>query len=247
MPSPEVELRNRVLQSSTEGSQPTPRAGPRCTVPIRPTASSQYVGLSTANYFRHITTTTTTTTTQTLKATSTVSRQAATSCSRQQQQTYISSSSGQPQNAVRSSEATPVQTTNSSSHRRVSHGGPEGTRQTPSAKDSTSRLHFHTTNEATTAPVEDHHHTVVDLMEYALRHKLMDSKLLKVLYDRAAKELVRRDQIERFNALIDQYYDSRPSMNGDNKPVYNESRVIRTKQSANHIGLHNNHNKQVKL
>jgi hypothetical protein len=235
MPPPEVELRNRVLQSSTEGSQPTPRACPRGTVPIRPTASSQYVGLSTANYFRHITTTTmttTTTTTQTLKATGSTSRQAATSTasrqattsaasrqaatpySRQQQRNHTSSSSGRPSNDVRSSGVTPVQATISSSNRRVGRGGSEETRPTPSAKGPASQPHLHTTNEATAARVEDHQHTVVDLVEYGLRHNLMDKKLFMVLYDRAAKELVRQDHVDRFNFLMEQFYDSRPSVCG---------------------------------
>ncbi|KAK3805106.1 MAG: hypothetical protein J3Q66DRAFT_407788 [Benniella sp.] len=217
---------NTVNDESVSDVMP-PRACPRGTVPIRPTASSQYVGLSTANYFRHITTTTTTTTTQTLKATSAASCQAATP-SRQQQQNHISGSSGQPQIAVRSSDATPIQAINSPSHRRrIDHRGPEETPQTLSAKGLASQPHYHTTSEPTAARVEDHEHTVVDLMDYGLRHDLMDDKLFKVLYDRATKELVRPEYIVRFNILMEQFCDAHPSLYRDREFSEDESILAR--------------------
>ncbi|KAK3821115.1 MAG: hypothetical protein J3Q66DRAFT_398182 [Benniella sp.] len=246
MPPPEVELRNRVPQSSDEGSQPTPRVCPRRI--IRPTASSQYVGLSTANYFGHITTTTTATTattTRTLKATSanslqatasTASRQATSAASRQvatsyssQQQTHTSSSSGRSSNDVRSSGVTPVQAPNSSSRRRrIEHSGLEETPQRRSAKGPASQLHSHITSEVAAARVEDHQHTVVDLMEYGLRYNLMDDSLFKVLYNRAAKELVRPEHIARFNILMEQFCDSHPSVYGDREFSEDESVLVRT-------------------
>ena len=221
---PEVELPDRALESSIESSRLTPSAGSRGAVPMRPFVSSQYVGLSTANYFRRTSTTTTTTTTamtQSFKAPS-ASRPAATPRPREQQSTHGSSSNVQPSGDVRPSRTMAIQALSmSTSHqRRIDHRDPGETSQSRPMREPTRQVH-HDARAPAAPRVEDRVHTVLDLAEYALAHNLMDHELFVVLHKRAVKELVRNEHKERFNALMDQFYvphgDSEPSESSESE------------------------------
>ncbi|KAF9364692.1 hypothetical protein BGX34_000713 [Mortierella sp. NVP85] len=192
---PEVELPDQALESSIESSLLTSRAGSRGAVPMRPFVSSQYVGLSTANYFRRTGTTATTTTTMTQ------ARPVATPRPREQQPTRGSSSNVQP------SRTMPIQVPSmSTSHQRcVDHRDPEETSQSRPMREPTRQVH-HDAGAPAALRVKGREHTVLDLAEYALAHNLMDHELFMVLHKRAVKELVRDEHKERFNALMDQFY-----------------------------------------
>lgn len=105
--------------------------------------------------------------------------------------------------------------------------GPEETHQSRSAREPTRQPHANATDQAhVTSPIDAPERAVIDLMEYALRHNLMDDALFEVLYKRATKELVRHDHIGRFNTLTKRYYDSHPS-DRDSKLSKNEPEPAR--------------------
>ncbi|KAK3811308.1 MAG: hypothetical protein J3Q66DRAFT_414991 [Benniella sp.] len=219
----EVELPDRVLESSIESSLLTPRAGSRGAVPMRPFVSSQYVGLSTANYFRRASTTTTATMTnmtQSFKASS-ASRPTATPRPREQQSTRSSSSNARPPGDVRSSRTMPIQAPSmSASHqRRIDHRDPGKTSQSRPMREPMRQVH-HDARAPAAPHAGGREHTVLDLAEYALAHNLMDHELFMVLHKRAVKELVHNEHKERFIALMDQFYGP----HGDSEP--SESEVV---------------------